>query len=76
MKSERRKRTDRKRKAGICLFCCLAALETGRIDGVLYGIPYQCILFLNAYSKDFAGERTFWTLPELMEAVREAGRAT
>lgn len=49
-----------------------AALEAGRIDGVLYGIPYQCELFLTAYSKDFAGERTSWTLPELMEAVRES----
>ena len=49
-----------------------SALEDGRIDGVLYGIPYQCSLYLTAYSKDFAGERTSWTLPELMEAVRES----
>ena len=49
-----------------------AALEDGRIDGVLYGIPYLCRLYLTAYSKDFAGERTSWTLPELMEAVRKS----
>lgn len=49
-----------------------AALENGRIDGVLYGIPYQCTLYLTAYSQDFAGERSSWTLPELMEAVRES----
>ena len=47
-----------------------AALEDGRIGGVLYGIPYLCRLYLTAYSKDFVGERTSWTLPELMEAVR------
>lgn len=50
-----------------------AALESGRIDGVLYGIPYECRLTMATYSEDFAGDRRSWTLPELMEAVRESG---
>lgn len=50
-----------------------AALDTGRINGVLYGIPYECSLEMATYSEDFAGNRQSWTLPELMEAVRESG---
>lgn len=49
-----------------------AALETGRINGIQYGIPYSCHLHLVAYSRDFVGEHTSWTLPELMEAARES----
>lgn len=49
-----------------------AALEAGRIDGIQYGIPYSCHLNLVAYSRDFVGGRTAWTLQELMEAARES----
>lgn len=51
-----------------------AAFAGGRTDGVLYGIPYDFCLHLAAYSEDFTGGRTAWTLPELMEAV-EASEA-
>lgn len=53
-----------------------AALETGRIDGVQYGIPYECSLVMATYSGNFAGDRLSWTLPELMETVRESGAET
>ena len=50
-----------------------AALDSGRIQGKLYGIPYDCSsLILTTYSKSFAGDRQSWTLPELMEAVRSS----
>lgn len=50
-----------------------AALDSGRIQGELYGIPYDCsYLFLTTYSQSFAGSRQSWTLPELMEAVRSS----
>ena len=50
-----------------------AAMEAGKIGGVQYGLPYYADLRLTTYSKDFTGERTSYTLPELMEAVRESG---
>ena len=50
-----------------------AALDSGRIQGELYGIPYDCFyLMLTTYSKSFTGGRQSWTLPELMEAVRSS----
>lgn len=47
-----------------------AALESGRINGKLYGIPYDCTLFLTTYSESFTAGRQSWTIEELMEAVR------
>lgn len=49
-----------------------AALEGGMLGGNLYGIPYDCGLQYAVYSKSFAGDRTSWTMPELMEAVRNS----
>lgn len=49
-----------------------AALEGGMLGGNLYGIPYYCSLQYAVYSKSFAGNRTSWTMPELMEAVRKS----
>ncbi len=50
-----------------------AAMEVGKIGGVQYGLPYFAHLYLTAYSRKNAGERRSFTLPELMEAVRESG---
>ncbi len=47
-----------------------AALENGRVDGVLYGAPYRCTFNGAVYPKALAGDREAFTLPELMEAVR------
>ena len=49
-----------------------AALEGGILGGNLYGIPYSCSLQYAVYAKGFVGERTSWTMPELMEAVRNS----
>ena len=50
-----------------------AALDSGRIQGELYGIPYDCsYLMLTTYSRNFTGDRQSWTLPELIEAVRNS----
>lgn len=50
-----------------------AAFEGGRINGVLYGIPYDFSMSLAVYSEDLTEGRTSWTLPELMEAVEKSG---
>ena len=50
-----------------------AALDKGKIDGVLYGIPCECTLFLTAYDEKMTGNRQSWTLPEMMEAVQNSG---
>lgn len=47
-----------------------AALDNCRVDGVLYGIPYECGLSYAAYSQELVASRSSWTLLELMEAVR------
>ena len=46
-----------------------AALETGKIGGVLYGIPVEGSLYLTAYDERLIGERESITLPELTEAL-------
>ncbi len=47
-----------------------AALDTCRIDGELYGVPYDCVFEMAIYDKSVVGERTSWTITELMEAVQ------
>ncbi|WP_310604011.1 ABC transporter substrate-binding protein [Anaerosporobacter sp.] len=47
-----------------------AALEGCKIDGKLYGIPYDCSLNFAAYSEEFTKGVTSWTLPEMMKAVK------
>ncbi len=50
-----------------------SAFGGGKVNGVLYGIPYDFRLRLLAtYTQDFAGERDYWTLPDFMEAVEAA----
>lgn len=51
-----------------------SAFVGGRTDGILYGMPYDFTLRFVSYSKDFTGDRDFWTLPEFMKAV-EASEA-
>ena len=48
-------------------------LECGKIGGSYYGVPYQTSLLSVAYSKKLTGNRTSWTLDEMMEAVRASG---
>lgn len=50
-----------------------AALEGGRLNGELYGMPYDFRMDYATYSRDFAGDRASWTLPGLMEAVEKSG---
>lgn len=47
-----------------------AAFDSSRMDGHLYGIPYDCQFDFVSYKKADAGERISWTLQELVEAVR------
>lgn len=49
-----------------------AAFEGGRVNGELYGMPYDFAMQFAAYSEDFAKGRTSWTLPELMKAVENS----
>ncbi len=46
------------------------ALECGKVDGKLYGIPYEAYLHAASYSESLTGGREHWTLEEFMEAVR------
>lgn len=46
-----------------------AAFEGGRTNGTLYGMPYDFMIHVAAYSEDLTGGRTAWTLQELMDAV-------
>ncbi len=49
-----------------------AALEGCRIDGKLYGIPYDCTLRFVAYSGAYSKGRDSWTVEELMDAVQSS----
>lgn len=46
-----------------------AAMECGKIDGVIYGIPYAGQLFFTTYSEKLTGGRESWTIREFMQAV-------
>lgn len=50
-----------------------AALEGCRIDGSLYGIPYDCTLTFAVYSETDTGERSSWSMAEMMDAVEASG---
>lgn len=50
-----------------------AALEGCRIDGSLYGIPYDCTLQFAAYPAAFTGGCSSWSMAEMMEAVEASG---
>lgn len=50
-----------------------AALEGCRIDGKLYGIPYDCTLSFAVYPEAFTEGRSSWSMAEMMEAVEASG---
>lgn len=50
-----------------------AALEGCRIDGKLYGIPYDCTLNFAVYPEAFTEGRSSWSMAEMMEAVEASG---
>lgn len=50
-----------------------AALEGCRIDGKLYGIPYDCTLRFAVYPEAFTEGRSSWSMVEMMEAVEASG---
>lgn len=51
-----------------------AALESAKIEGKMYGVPYDCSFDVVAYAQRDEGEKTSYTLEELMAAV-EASKA-
>ena len=50
-----------------------ACIEGGKTDGVLYGLPYDFMLRYMTYSEEFAGNREFWTVEELMSETESSG---
>ena len=49
-----------------------AALEDARLNGHFFSVPYDCTFDVIAYSMENIGERTSWTLQELMLAVQNS----
>lgn len=49
-----------------------AALENGRVEEVIYGIPYSCTLDCLVFSQKVAGTCYSWTVEEMMQAVRNS----
>ena len=47
-----------------------AAVESGKIGGVQYGIPYAAQLYFPTFSESLADGRDSWTLEEFMDTVR------
>jgi len=51
-------------------------LDTGKIDGITYGIPYTCTLSLPVASKSLTGELEAWNMEQMMECVRNSPAET
>lgn len=49
-----------------------ACLETGKTDGVLYGIPIGAVLNLLVTSKSLAGGLEAWNLEQMVDAVQKS----
>ena len=49
-----------------------AALETAKIDGVQYGIPYRASLLLAICSQKMSGGKSSWTAEEMMNFVLQS----
>ena len=49
-----------------------AALKSAQIDNVQFGIPYNSYLYTTAFLKRLVGDRTSWTLSDLMQIVRNS----
>lgn len=47
-----------------------AALESGRLNGRTYGIPYRCNIRFPAFSRKITGDRESWTVEEMIQCVR------
>ncbi len=47
-------------------------LESGKIDGHQYGIPWQSTLFYCAAPRDLVGDRKCWNLSECMDLYRDS----
>lgn len=47
-----------------------AALESGKTDGQLYGIPYGCIMNVPITSRKLVGDLNSWTLEQMIALVR------
>ena len=50
-----------------------AAVENGRYNGEVYGVPYYIGLFSLICSEEMAAGRSSWSVGEMMEAVRNSG---
>lgn len=50
-----------------------ATLDGCRIDGRLYGIPYDCTLSFAVYPEAFTEGRSSWSMTEMMKAVENSG---
>lgn len=50
-----------------------AALDCGRYGGEVYGVPYNVYLSVLVCSRELAGERSSWSVEEMMEAVEGSG---
>lgn len=49
-----------------------AAFESCRVDGKMYGIPYEYHLSVVIYNRDLVGDKKSLTVEELMEAVEKS----
>lgn len=49
-----------------------AALEDAKLNGHFFSVPYDCTFDVIAYPTENIGERTSWTLQELMQAVENS----
>lgn len=47
-----------------------AALDCGRTNGLLYGVPYDCLLSLPVVSARLANGSDCWTMEEMIAAVK------
>lgn len=50
-----------------------SALESGKVDGVQYMLPYQISLHTYITSKDIAGDLATWNIDEYMERIEASG---
>lgn len=49
-----------------------AAVESGKIDGIQYGVPYAAQLYFPTFSGTLTDGRSSWTLEEFMQTVRKS----
>lgn len=47
-----------------------AALESGRTDGQIYGIPYDCSMNVPITSRKLVGDLDSWTMEQMIDLVR------